>query len=755
MKKSSNLASSAGFRTRGCGIAEIATKTRKKYWRSVVWAGLVLALTVGLLPAPAVAGTDPLADLEQRSVALLILDNSEFGVGFVVASTPTRSYLLTAAHVLGCGDTQAVGCRDSVKVRFPGQLSSLDGHRVLAWKDQSDGDRDLALVEVARGNLTPVPILSQTRLGADFYVIGYDQHIILSSDEFGGAPAVHQGSVSRIQSSDLQKHLNVWVPAFPGFSGGPIIDKTTGAVVGVFTGHLHATDSADIDYYGDGPALVLQFLTAARAKTDVDFTELSPEEVAAQSVAGNSNSALAAIPAIPPPAARRPVAAAPINAVPTQPGSIAAVPTPAPIAALPAQTLPKPPTPEVRPADVPALIAAAKKGDSRAQYALSKVYLQGGAAPVDVKAGMNYCYKAVDGGYAAAETALGLFYADGRYVPQDSARALALLKSAAAAGEPLAQLNLGNIYHFGKLGTQPDETVSKEWYSKAYAALAALSQSGDPDATWRLGNLYLSGTGLPNPDVKQGVAFLQRASDLGAAKASYNLAVIYLSGQTVETNVPKGLEYLRIAERQGDPDATANLADIFVRGRYGQPRDPAQGARYLQEAAERGNAWAMWRLGDEYILGTLVEKNLAAAGEWLRKASDQGNLLGETDYGLWLLQYAPPKARNIPQGLATLQDAADNKHFVKAARILGEFSRDGNFMPRDPVQAFRYFQAASGFGGGPVTYFDLARSYELGQGTAADPIQAKYWYSRSANLKYQPAIAKLAELASAVKSVSN
>jgi TPR repeat protein len=748
MKTSSNVASRAGFRTPRCGIAKIARETGKKYWRSMVWAGLLLALTVGLLPAPAVAGTDPLADLEQRSIALLILDNSEFGVGFVVATTPTRSYLLTAAHVLGCGDTQAVGCRDSVKVRFPGQLSSLDGHRVLAWKDHSDGDRDLALVEVPRGNLTPVPILSQTRLGADFYVIGYDQHIILSSDEFGGAPLVHQGSVSRIQSSDLQKHLNVWVPAFPGFSGGPIIDKTTNAVVGVFTGHLHATDPADIDYYGDGPALVLAFLTAARAKTAVDFTELSPEEVAAQSVAGNSDSALAAIPAIPPPAAQRPVATPPMNALPTQP---------APIAALPAQTLPKPTTPmqEVRPADVPALIAAAEKGDSRAQYALSKVYLQGGAAPVDVKAGMNYCYKAVDGGYAAAETALGLFYADGRYVAQDSARALALLKSAAAAGEPLAQLNLGNIYHFGKLDTKPDETVSKDWYSKAYAALAALSQSGDPDATWRLGNLYLSGTGLPNPDVKQGVAFLQRASDLGVAKASYNLAVIDLGGQTVEANVPKGLEYLRLAERQGDADATANLADILLRGRYGQPRDPAQGARYLQEAAERGNAWAMWRLGDEYIMGTLVEKNLTAAGEWLRKASDQGNLLGETDYGLWLLQYAPPQARNIPQGLATLQDAADNKHFVKAARVLGEFYRDGNFLPRDPLQAFRYFQAASGFGGGPVTYFDLARSYELGQGTAADPIQAKYWYSRSANLKYQPAIAKLAELASSQKAVSN
>jgi TPR repeat protein len=738
MKKNPNVASDCRYRAGAWG---------KPYRRSLVLACLVLALTIASLPARAVASNDPLADLEAKSVALLILNNSEFGVGFVVASTPKTSYLLTAAHVLGCGDTQASGCRDSIKVRFAGQLTSVDGRRVLAWKDQSDGDRDLALVQVDKGNLTPVPILSQTRLGADFYVIGYDQHIILSSDAFGGAPAVHQGSVSRIQSSDLQKHLNVWVPAFPGFSGGPIIDKTTDAVVGVFTGHLHATDPADIDYYGDGPALVLQFLTAARAITKADFTELSPEEVAARSVAGPSDSALSVIPAIPQPVAQR--AAAPT----------ASAALPAASAALPTQPAPKSAPPkaaqDVNPADVPALIAAAEKGDSRAQYALSKAYLQGGATPVDVKAGMNWCYKAVDGGYAAAETALGLFYADGRYVPRDSTRALSLLKSAAAAGEPLAQLNLGNIYHFGKLDTRPDETISQGWYVKAYATLKALSQNGDPDATWRLGNLYLSGTGLEDPDVKQGVAFLQRASDLGVAKASYNLAVIDLNGQMVEKNIPKGLDYLHTAERQGGADPAANLADIYLRGLHGQPRDLMQGTRYLKEAAERGNAWAMWRLGDEYISGKLVEKDAATAGEWLRKSSDQGNLLGETDYGLWLLEYAPSEAINIRQGLATLQDAANNKHFVKAARILGELYRDGNFVPRDPAQAFKYFQAASGFGGGPLTYYDLALSYELGQGTAPDPTQAKYWYSRSANLKYQPAITKLAALGSPVKSISN
>jgi hypothetical protein len=48
-----------------------------------------------------------------------------------------------------------------------------------------------------------------------------------------------------------------------------------------------------------------------------------------------------------------------------------------------------------------------------------------------------------------------------------------------------------------------------------------------------------------------------------------------------------------------------------------------------------------------------------------------------------------------------------------------------------------------------------AGARELGQGTAADPIRAKYRYSRSANLKYQPAIEKLAQLGSTAKAASN
>ncbi len=695
-------------------------------------------------PATAAGSDDPLAAME-NSIALLILDNSEFGVGFVIASTPTTSYLLTAAHVLGCGDTQASGCRDTVKVRFTGQLSSLTGRRVLAWKDQTDGDRDLALVAVDKGNLTPIPILSQTRLGADSYVIGFTQHIILSSDDIG-TPYVHEGSLSRIQSSDAQKHLNVWVPADPGFSGGPIVDKATLTVVGVFTGHLHATDTADIDYYGDGPDLVLQFLTAAKATTAFDFQELSEDDLAAQPATATADAALKALPVA---TARTdlarpsPVSAqAPSAASPTPPSARAVTP-PSPSSAHPPPTTAAP------------LFTSVPSAPPSAQYALAQAYLTGNGVQANSATALQLLNQAADAHYPPALTALGIFYADGRYVDRDSARALALLQSAAAAGEPLAQLNLGNTYHFGKLDTTPNEAVSKSWYDKAYAALQAAGQQGDADAAWRLGSLFINGTGLDKPDVSQGLALLQHASDLGSAKASENLGTIYLNGRLVPKDVSRGLDYVHKAEQQGGPEATAYLAHIYLNGLFDQPRDAAAGTRYLQEAAERGNPWAAWRLGEAYRSGDLLPKDAAAAGQWFHTSSELGSLRGENDYGLWLLADAGSAPDNVSAGLAVLHDAAEKKHFARSMRFLGEFYRDGRYVPKNPTTAFNYFQSAAHAGGGPVIYYDLARAYEIGEGTAASLDQAKYWYARSANLKYAPAIRRMTALASSGKGLKD
>jgi hypothetical protein len=38
-------------------------------------------------------------------------------------------------------------------------------------------------------------------------VIGFSARIISSSDQFGGAPEVHDGNISRIQSSEAQNYL--------------------------------------------------------------------------------------------------------------------------------------------------------------------------------------------------------------------------------------------------------------------------------------------------------------------------------------------------------------------------------------------------------------------------------------------------------------------------------------------------------------------------------------------------------------------
>ncbi len=63
---------------------------------------------------------------------------------------------------------------------------------------------------------------------------------------------------------------------------------------------------------------------------------------------------------------------------------------------------------------------------------------------------------------------------------------------------------------------------------------------------------------------------------------------------------------------------------------------------------------------------------------------------------------------------------------------LGEYYRDGRFVPKDQGKAFALFQSAAR-DGQRGAQFDLAQAYEYGQGVLPDRRQAYYWYQLAAN----------------------
>jgi len=153
------------------------------------------------------------------------------GTGFVVASTPTTSYILTAAHVLGC-DQYGDNCVDSLNVWFPGDAKkSWSATRAYSQTALSNGD--YALVIVNHGN-SPAYELANASLGASVNMFGYPKTLI--DDVAAGKKALRPRMLAgTVRETLLDQRLLLGFSSADGDSGAPVFD-TRGRVVGVLQG---------------------------------------------------------------------------------------------------------------------------------------------------------------------------------------------------------------------------------------------------------------------------------------------------------------------------------------------------------------------------------------------------------------------------------------------------------------------------------------------------------------------------------------
>ena len=69
---------------------------------------------------------------------------------------------------------------------------------------------------------------------------------------------------------------------------------------------------------------------------------------------------------------------------------------------------------------------------------------------------------------------------------------------------------------------------------------------------------------------------LASAAKLGNPKAAYNLALLYLDGQTLPQDLKRAAELLRVAADAGNPEAQYALATFYKEG-TGVEKDIEQG----------------------------------------------------------------------------------------------------------------------------------------------------------------------------------
>ena len=171
---------------------------------------------------------------------------------------------------------------------------------------------------------------------------------------------------------------------------------------------------------------------------------------------------------------------------------------------------------------------------------------------------------------------------------------------------------LGELYANG-LGVKRDYGKAIEWYT-ACGRSAAIARRC---SRWRC--CGIGGRGGP-PTARQARKWLASSAKLGNPKAAYNLALLYLDGQTLPQDIKRAAELLRVAADAGNPEAQYALATFYKEG-TGVEKNIDKSVRLLQAASLADNVDAEVEYAIALFNGTGTPKNEAAAVALLRKAA--------------------------------------------------------------------------------------------------------------------------------------
>ena len=136
--------------------------------------------------------------------------------------------------------------------------------------------------------------------------------------------------------------------------------------------------------------------------------------------------------------------------------------------------------------------------------------------------------------------------------------------------------------------------------------------------------LYVTGTAVPK-DIPKGIELLKKAIKDGSVRASSQLGAMYLYGSGVPEDKPLGLKLMRQAAVQGSPEALFRMGIRTMNGDDGIQQDQIEGERLLHLAADNGDRDAPQVLGQIYLHGYGVDKDPAAARKWFQMGLERGD----------------------------------------------------------------------------------------------------------------------------------
>ncbi|KAB2646355.1 MAG: tetratricopeptide repeat protein [Verrucomicrobiota bacterium] len=191
----------------------------------------------------------------------------------------------------------------------------------------------------------------------------------------------------------------------------------------------------------------------------------------------------------------------------------------------------------------------------------------------------------------------------------------------------------------------------------------------------------------------------------------------------------KSIDQLTAAADKGDADAQFRLGQAYIRG-IGVKKNLTTALEFIQRAANQGHPEAIGGVGYFHANGFGVKQDLTVAADWFRKGAEKGGAKAQLNYAQALLN-----GRGVPvdeaEGMKWIDKAIaqdlDQAYFAK-----GEFHYHGTHgIKQDFAKAREFIQKAADSDHAAAQNM-LGAIYQEGLGVTRDLEKAEFWFRKSA-----------------------
>ncbi|CEP08949.1 hypothetical protein [Parasitella parasitica] len=289
------------------------------------------------------------------------------------------------------------------------------------------------------------------------------------------------------------------------------------------------------------------------------------------------------------------------------------------------------------------------------------------------------------------------------------------------------------------------------WYQKAAA-------KGHPMSMHSLGLCYYKGIAQPDckPQLDAALEWFDKAARLGVAEATAYMARIHLQSMVANASQPqlaqqhfaKAVQCLKKAADKNDAYAQRELGKIYLTGK-GLTTDYRMAVDLLGKAAAKNDAEAITFLGDCYHKGTGVVKNMEIAVEHYLRAATLGypyaySACAELYYGSGNMELAYDYYVLASQETKIAHNRIGKTARMMVARLalgLVPLAQTNPDLLRSLAASNKTVTAEAAFDmlsrlaiqdQFPQAFQPLGCCYLHGTGTVTNPLQAIFWFRKSA-----------------------